>query len=271
MRNLALAIDAVGGRFPPLEEVAGWLEALRIRALVPGRSVDAPPPERLRRDLAGIRIAAVRHPFCSGRAGTPAPRALAAADPVSQRAAVDDLRATLRHAAGARAAWTIVELEPPAGSVPADADGGIEARLDRLCRNLHEASSELPELGLALALPERSAAGWTPDAAAAAIEDLAVRRRVAWWHDSGRAAAFETAGATKASAWIDRLAAHCVGLDATDAIGGHAGLPAGSGEIDFAALLGALRGDCLVVVRAEPFQGPGPLLAAADFLRGGRR
>ncbi len=272
MRELALAVDATSGQLPPLEEVAGWLEALRVRAWVPGGTVAAPAAERMRRDLSGVRCPAIRHPFLCGGASVGVPRSLVAADPVVLAAAVGDLQGSLDLASAMRARWTIVELPEASDGSGKEAVSPTERdrRLERLCRALHEATQPRADQGIALALPRTRSEWWTPEAVAAVLADLARRRQVAWWHDSGRAAAFGHAGGPAAPRWLDQLAGRCVGLDATDAVAGYCGLPAGAGEVDLKAVIGALSGECTLVLRAEPFQGPGPLLAAARHLRGER-
>ncbi len=272
MRELALAVDGVAGRLPPLEEVAAWLEALELRAWVPGNAIAAPSAERMRRDLPGVRCPAARHPLLHDGAAVGIPRPLLAADPSVLSAAVADLEGSLAMAAGMRARFTIVELVDPdarpgaAAVTPAERD----RKLERLCRALHEATRARPEQGIALALPRTRVDWLTPSAVGDVLDDLGRRRQVAWWHDSGRAAAWAHGGGIPAPHWLDRLAGRCVGLDATDAVAGHSGLPAGAGEVDLKAVIGALAGDCTLVLRAEPFQGAGPLLAAARHLRGER-
>ncbi|MBL8843514.1 MAG: hypothetical protein JNL90_18485 [Planctomycetes bacterium] len=272
MRELALSIDGAAGRLPPLEEVAGWLEALGLRAWVPGVATLAPPAERMRRDLPGVRCPAIRHPLLHAGATVGIPRSLFAAEPSVAAAAVADLAGSLAVAAALRARFTIVELADPdlrpggAAISPTERD----QKLERLCRALHEATRERPEQGLALALPRARVEWLTPGSVADVLDDLGRRRQVAWWHDSGRAAAWAHGGGVAAPQWLDRLAGRCVGLDATDAVDGHSGLPAGSGAIDLKAVIGALSADCTLVVRSEPFLGPGPLLAAVRHLRGER-
>ena len=85
---------------------------------------------------------------------------------------------------------------------------------------------------------------------------------------AARAQAFQNQGLGPASAWLDLHAQRCIGLDATDCVGTSAGLPAGSGTIDYQPLLGSVGAATWIALRAEPFPGPGPLLAAVRLLRG---
>lgn len=271
MRRLTLSIEGEGASFPALEAVAGWLEALEVRSWLPGGAGRLPPPDVARRDLPGVATAAVRHP------GSDRPRAAAVVSlfeeaPSSAGAAIEELVATLEYSAAIRSPWVIVELAPPAGGRPIDATStsAVDRALDRLCRAMHAASLRGAGVGIALALPRARVDWLTPARVRDVLEDLGNRRAVAWWHDSGRAQAWAAQGGPRASDWLDALAARCVGVDATDAVGAHSGLPAGAGEVDLKAVLGALKTSVWVSVRSDPFQGPGPLLAAVSHLRGER-
>lgn len=271
MRRLALAVEGDGTHFPPLAQVAQWLEALALRAWVPGGRATPPSAANARRDLLGVSVPAVRHP-CHHLARRERPLALSEEAVEVRALAQSELVATLNYAAELKSPWVIVELLPPSGGRPPDQESvsDRDALLDRCCRTLHGALQQGPAIGIALALP-RERAGWlTPAFVEHVLADLGPRRALGWWHDSGRAHASAAQGGPPATAWLDRLAARCVGLDATDAVGVHSGLPAGAGEVDLAAVMGALASQTWIVVRSEPFQGPGPLLQAVRHLRGER-
>jgi hypothetical protein len=264
MRQLALSVEGERGTFPALAVVAGWLEALGLRAWVAGATGDAPPAARARSELPGIPCVAVRHPCWEGEKRERA-LSLFERDPRRSADAVAELVATMRWAGVARSPWVIVEVQPTEMKV--EGESAIHGELDRLCRALHAAMQQQPGVGLALSLP-RARVEWLDSARVALVlDDLGARRPVAWWHDGGRAHAWAAQGGAPASSWIDRLASRCVGLDATDAVAGWSGLPAGAGEVDLHALIGALQGSAWIVVRSEPFLGPGPLLAAVRHLR----
>jgi len=274
---MALAVDGSASGFPAIAEVAAWLEALGVRAWIPGRSNDPPRADEVTAALSGIAIPAVRHLLGGGAAAAAEDpdrcgRPLTAAAPHSRERAVERLIATAVWAVSARAPWVIVETgaaEPfPAAGDERALRRERDERLDRLCRSLHAAAARAPEAGFALATP-RDAQPWlTPVALEQAFEELTPRRRFAYWHDAGRAQAFAARGFCPAAEWIDRHGSRCIGLDATDAVADQGGLPAGAGEVDFPALLGAVGASTWIALRSEPFSGPGPLLAALRHLRG---
>jgi sugar phosphate isomerase/epimerase len=271
MRRMAMGIGGDGARFPPTSDIARWLEALGLRAIVPGGQAVPPPASELRRDLIGFEAPAVRHPCHPGTRPDP-PLSLSEPTEDARSAAVIELQSTRRFAAALKSPFVIVELGRPRHGPVVDpkSQREVEALLDRTCRTLHAVLSEEPAVDVALALPRERCAWLDPRFVEAITSDLGRRRRVAWWHDSGRAHAHAVQGGPAAAAWLDVLAGRCVGLDATDAVGEHSGLPAGAGEVDLAAVLGSLPRSAWVVVRAEPFPGAGPLLAAVRRLRGER-
>ncbi|MBM4013854.1 MAG: hypothetical protein FJ293_02680 [Planctomycetes bacterium] len=271
MRRLALAVEGDGARFPPLATVAQWLEALELRAYVPGGAATPPAAEAFRRDLLGFTAAAVRHP-CHALERSAPPPALGEPVPAARATAVGELQATRRFAATLKAPFVIVELTPPLHGAPIDAraNASIDALLDRTCRSLHAVLADDLGIEVALTLPRERCEWLTPTFVEHIVADFGSRRRIAWWHDSGRAGAQAAQGGPPAGAWLDRLADRCVGLYATDCVGAHSGLPAGAGEADLKTVLEALPRAAWVVVRAEPFPGPGPLLPAVRLLRGER-
>lgn len=261
MGDWALAID--GGRhgLPPFSELFGWLRALELPGLVPGRSAHAPAAAAWRSALPGVRFPAVRAVFAEDAAVEPTGASLVDPDAgVRQRSRVA-LARSARLGAELGAEWVVVDLGPR----PADA--GEERWLDGICRGLFDLCREAPAIGVALATPATADAMPSLAMLEAILEDLA-RRRVGYWHDSGRAHALERGGGVDAGAWLERVGHACVGADLTDAVGEVSGLPAGAGEVDFAALREALPAAAHRVVRAEPFPGPGPLREALRQLRG---
>ena len=281
MRRLALSTDEGTAEAARLPDIAQWLEALGLRAWIPGRSFRAPDPASLLKALPGIAVPAVRHVYTGGEGADGshgldrATDELVAPEPAARTRAIERLVATARLAAATRSSLVIVE---PCGS---DSDPGLPggsgdararerdevALLDRLCRALHEAGRQVEGPSFALATPRGRTPWLTVEGIAHVFEDLGPRRRLAYWHDSGRARALAARGFCPESRWLDRHASRCAGLDATDAIGEHAGLPAGAGEVDFQALLGAIPSAAWVTLRSEPFSGPGPLHAAVRRLQ----
>jgi len=276
LRRLALSIDGTATGFPALRDVAGWLEALGLRAWVPGRSFAAPPPDSVAGALPGASAPAVRHVLVRGLAGVRqdddlAGRELVAPEPDRRERAIDALVATTRWALAARAGCVLVEPGsrdfPPAGDPRAQARER-DARLDRFCRSLHAVARREPLASFAITTP-RDAPDWiTPATLQQIFEELTPKRAFHYWHDAGRAQLFQNQSLVPAASWLDLHAARCLGLDATDCVDTMSGLPAGSGTIDFQALLGAVGASTWIAVRAEPFPGPGPLLAAVRLLRG---
>jgi hypothetical protein len=262
VKRLALSIEGGASGFPRLEDVARWLEALELRAWIPARVPEFPPSEAIGPALPGVTTAAARD----------RPRGIVAAAVAERKVAVERLVTTARWAMRARANWVIVELGEGDPLPPlADAAGRERetfARLDRFCRVLHEAASREPDAGFALATPDERQAWLTPATLELAFEELGTRKRFAYWHDAGRAHVLAALGQGAATAWLDRHAHRCVGVEATDAIGTQAGLPPGVGEVDFTALLGAVSASAWVALRCDPALGPGPLHAAVQHLRG---
>ena len=273
--RIAVAVDGDGTGFPSPGDVAEWLEALGVRRWVPGRTEHAPSPAHLTSASVGAMVLAVRH-VCHDRgaaAARPVRKSGAApADLVTGEFAPEvvtaSLLATARYAVAVRVFWVQVEL----GSLPAAREvlhGGVGlAALDRVCRILHEVLRQVPEVGVALLTPRGRDDFGRPDELAAIFEDLGKRRRIAYWHDAGRAHAIAAAGGGLATEWLSRLGALCAGVDACDALGKIDGLPAGAGEVDFVELRSAVGNAVPFVARVEPFGGPGPLLGAVRHLRG---
>jgi sugar phosphate isomerase/epimerase len=267
--RLAVAIDGAGAGFPPLREVAGWLESFGVRLWVPGRSFAPPAAEELSSAALGAKVLAVRH-VCHRRAdgrGDLAGRDLLdPARPIGDVAA--SLVATAAYATASLAGWILVEIGPPPGEVTDASRSAARGRLlDRACRILHAALRDMPGVGIALLTPSQPADFGRPDELAAIFEDLGPKRRLAYWHDAGRAHVLAERGIAPVSEWLSRHGARCVGVDASDATGAIGGLPAGAGEVDFVELRAAVAASVPFVARVEPFSGPGPLLAAVNFLR----
>lgn len=264
-----MAIEGGTAGFPPLREIAGWIESFGVRLWVPGRTFAPPSPDQLSAAALGARVLAVRH-VCQRRAdgrGDLAGRDLLdATRPVEEAAA--SLVATAAFASAASANWIVVEIGPPPSDVTEATRAAARGRLlDRVCRILHAALRDAPGVGIALLTPSEAADFGRPDELAAIFEDLGPKRRLAYWHDAGRAHVLSERGVTPVSEWLSRHGARCIGVDACDASGTIGGLPAGAGEVDFAELRSAVAASVPFVARVEPFAGPGPLLAAVNFLR----
>jgi len=270
--RLAVAIDGTGGTFPSPREVAEWLVALEVRQWVPGRCPAAPSASSISAAATGARVLALRHVFHPSSGGAnesgldAAPSLVDAALPAE--AVVASLVRTVSHAAAVRAEWVIVEL----GRSPEGGDAGLRARanasrLDRACRILHVPLRQFPEIGIALLTPAQADDFGRPDELDAIFEDLGARRRLAYWHDAGRARVLAARSIVTEVDWLSRHGARCAGVDACDASGTISGLPAGSGEIDFVELRSAVGAQVPFVARVDPFAGPAPLLGAVRFLR----
>lgn len=264
-----MAIDGAGAGFPAPRDLAAWLESFDVRLWVPGRSFAPPAPEELSPAALGARVLAVRH-VCHRRAGGRGDLSgrdlLDAAVPIADVAA--SLVATAAFAAATNAAWIIAELGPPPDGVTDATRAAARGRLlDRSCRILHAVLRDAPGVGVALLTPLQPQDFGRPDELAAIFDDLGPKRRLAYWHDAGRAHVLSERGVTPVSEWLSRHGARCVGVDACDATGTIGGLPAGAGEVDFAELRSAVSASVPFVARADPFHGPGPLLAAVNFLR----
>ena len=264
-----MAIDGAGAGFPPLREVAGWLERFGVRLWVPGRSFAPPASEEISAAALGAKVLAVRH-VCHRRAdgrGDLAGRDLL--DPARSLAEIAaSLVATAAWASASAASWIVVELGPPPGELTDATRASARGRLlDRACRILHTALRDAPGVGIALLTPSQPGDFGRPDELAAIFEDLGPKRRLAYWHDAGRAHVLAEQGVAPVSEWLSRHGARCVGVDACDATGAIGGLPAGAGEVDFVELRAAVAASVPFVARVEPFAGPGPLLAAVNCLR----
>lgn len=272
--RIAAAVDGDGTSFPSPGDVAQWLEALAVRRWVPGRTVRAPLAASLTATALGASALAVRHVCRDGGDAAVAPARKGGVpedDLVSgerrSEEVVASLLASARYAASLRAGWVVVELGPLPAAGTERAAAGL-AQLDRACRILHDVLRQASDVGVALLTPRGKDDFGRPDELAAIFDDLGKRRRVAYWHDSGRAHAIAAAGGGLATEWLSRLGALCVGVDACDALGTIAGLPAGAGEVDFVELRSAVGSAVPFVARVEPFGGPGPLLGAVRHLRG---
>lgn len=264
-----MAIDGAGAGFPPPREIADWLESLDVRLWVPGRSFAPPSPDQLSPAAIGARVLAVRHPCHSradGRGDLAGRDLLDASRPVAEAAA--SLVATANYAAELHAGWILTELGPPPSDVTEATRAAARGRLlDRACRILHAALRDMPGIGISLLTPSEAADFGRPDELAAVFEDLGPKRRLAYWHDAGRAHVLSERGVTPVSEWLSIHGARCVGVDASDATGTIGGLPAGAGEVDFVELRSAVAATVPFVARVEPFTGPAPLLAAVNCLR----
>jgi hypothetical protein len=271
--RLALAVDGSANGFPDLGTVSEWLEGLNLRAWLPGRSLAPPPAGSVHERLPSAEVAAVRHRFApgSGASGCEIDGADAESpDPSVRQVAIEEMVATGSWAAEAGAPWIVVEIGSLRTSDPARAGSArsSDVALDRVCRVLHAALARIDPVGIALTLPSRRRSWLTPESVDLVFADLGRPRRLAWWHDTGRAHALASEGGPAPSAWLDANARRCVGVDATDAIGASAGLPAGAGETDVVAVVESLSSRAWVVLRSEPFVGIGPLAGAASALRG---
>jgi hypothetical protein len=267
--RLAVAIDGGGAGFPPLREVAEWLEVFGVRQWVPGRSFAPPAADQVTSAALGAKVLAVRH-ICheraSGRGDLAGRDLLDATRPIAEAAA--SLVATANYAAATSSTWILVELGPLPRDVPEAARGQARGRLlDRVCRILHAVLRDSSGVGVALLTPPEASDFGRPDELSAIFEDLGPKRRIAYWHDAGRAHVLSESGVVPASEWLSRHGSRCIGVDACDATGTIAGLPAGAGEVDFAELRSAVSSSVPFVARVEPFAGPGPLLGAVNFLR----
>lgn len=287
---LALAVDGTHQGFPPLGEIAVWLQAMELSAWVPGRSGAPPAAEAVAAALPGVRTEAVRSPFASCSPSRPAGAVPSLAEPrqAPREQAQQEVLESARVARALGARWLILELGPLPRTAPLTAEDSLQPSpvsapdlerfrqalasqeahlLDRLCRVLYRLEREVAPVGLAIATPLEIGHLPTPGMLEKILEDLPARR-IGYWHDTGRARSLARSGLAREEEWLDRFAARCPGVDLVDFGAGYSGLPAGAGEVDFVGVRSALKSDACRVIRAEPFPGPGPLSAAAQFLRG---
>ena len=288
--DLAVAVEGDGSGFPDLADVALRLRALESTNAAIGRCLDPPSTDELRRALPPVKFPVVRNVFARVRGDSPRGHGFASPSVDERKVAREAAVSSAQRAAELGARWLILELggiEAGMGAElsndPFDLTGAgrradaepldfrqrceeeAESLLDRTCRELHAVASAVPEVVFAILTP-RAETLPTPDILTAVLEDLGPRR-VQYWHDTGRARALSHRGLVPEDLWLDRFADRCVGVDLSDSIAGLDGLPAGSGEVDFVAVRGALSRQALGVVRAEPDPGPGPLLESIRMLR----
>jgi hypothetical protein len=180
------------------------LETLGLSEVLAVVSEDATP-----RDLAGLRAEAVRGP-------------------------VDQLDALLAVARTTRAPRLILEL-------PSDLD------LEDACRGLFGVARRTPALELAVITPHAGPLA-APEPLGLLFEDL-TSQRIRYWHRPAAAALIGTPDGTPdgtppdgtpdgtpGDEWLNALDRHLVGMSLDDVAGTEAGLPPGTGEIDFGAL-----------------------------------
>ncbi len=296
---MALAVDGGEGTFPDLREVLSDLEALELSNWLPGKTLNAPDPEAARQILVGIRCPAVVSPFCrSGTLREDARSARFTAAEAELRALAGAVAAqSLQGAAALRAPWLILEiggLMPETGVVwksleeravqcfQAGDQKGLEdharqfraaaarqnnSLLDRVCRSLFDLLRTDNANGVAILTPG-APQDWPPLKSIEAILSDLKSLKLAYWHDTGRAVRLERLGGPSQGEWLERMGRHCAGTDLTDCIGVDAGLPAGSGEVDFRLVKEALGSSAVRVVRASPTGGRSSCIAAVRFLRG---
>lgn len=296
--TLALSVDGSASSFPDLGGVAAVLEALSLFEWVPGRSMVPPAATAVRERLPGVRTRAVRHCFAGGTAGDDLVGAHFTSPVEAERdAAVRAARASQECAVQLRAPWLIVELgalhpgiaDPDWSEYDSRAEqaaladdlatvrdcaeelGTARSRdtgavAERVCRAIFELASRT-DVGIAVATP-RSISDWpSVEAMELILEDLS-SHKVGYWHDCGSARRLARLGSGREEDWLDRLGRYTVGVDLTDCAGPLAGLPAGSGDVDFRAVRQALGSGTACVVRADPDPGPGALAAGVEYLRG---
>ncbi len=287
MQMLALAVDGLEASPQALSELGSFCQRGGISRLVPGRSLQPPSEGALREALPAIRYPAVRNVFAPVGDPESAHSPLTAADGGVRQRAAQLVAASSQSAKGLEAEWVIIEWGPlpkmpdfrgseDSESVDPESDPVAFLRtaeklqdrvLDQICRTLHDVTRITPGIRLAV-LPPRAAPDLpTPSMLEHLLEDLGPRR-VAYWHDPGRARALQAAGLWKEETWLDQFGSVCVGVDLTDCIDRMAGLPAGCGEVDFRVLREGLGSEAIPVVRADPMTDWAPLDTAVQFLRG---
>lgn len=297
---LSISVDGSMGRKPGWSALEDLLRTTNVLHLVPGRSLHACTATEWRRRLPPLRYPAVRAPYVRGLeaddavlsmdqllSGPETTRTMlgglvresaSVAQELGAGCLVLDLGLLPREAGTASwEHWFPEAMEPAASGVERTAESlerlaRVRARwdeilVDRACRLLHEVSRSAPGLRIALSTPGRPFGLPSPDMLDWMIEDLGTGR-VGYWHDTGRARALAAEQVTKEEVWLDRFGPHCLGVDLGDALGSFGGLPAGSGEVDFAAVRQALPAAAWRVVRIDPMPVDlAPFVAATQHLR----
>lgn len=144
-----------------------------------------------------------------------------------------------------------------------------DAALDRCCRNLHSAWKTTGEARLCLRNGYDLAGLDGPDELAHLVEDLG-SDRIGLWLDVAAASIRGAAGGASAGAYLDRLSPFLAGVSLGDGRPGEAGLPPGTGVVDW-PLVGdylKLPGRSLPwVLELAPAAGRAGLEAALGELR----
>jgi sugar phosphate isomerase/epimerase len=140
-----------------------------------------------------------------------------------------------------------------------------QRQIEHLCRSLHALLTEFPETQIAIEpgtsfvdLLGFDACGWV-------LDDLS-NKGVAYWHDTGLSQVREKSGLATQGQWLDTYASKLVGIHLQDAAEGQAGMPPGSGEVDFKLVAGYLSSSAERVLEVNPRHGRAEILAAVQFL-----
>ncbi len=174
------------------------------------------------------------------------PRDLAGLRAEAVRGSLEQLDALLAVARTTRAPRLILEL-------PSDLD------LEDACRGLFGVARRTPALELAVITPHSGPLA-APESLGLLFEDL-TSQRIRYWHRPAAAALVGTSDGTPdgppGDEWLNVLDRHLVGMSLDDVAGTEAGLPPGTGEIDFAALASWTSGklDLALDVHAVPDVG----------------
>ena len=170
------------------------------------------------------------------------PRDLAGLRAEAVRGSLEQLDALLAVARTTRAPRLILEL-------PSDLD------LEDACRGLFGVARRTPALELAVITPHSGPLA-APESLGLLFEDL-TSQRIRYWHRPAAAALVGTPDGPPGDEWLNVLDRHLVGMSLDDVAGTEAGLPPGTGEIDFAALASWTSGklDLALDVHAVPDVG----------------
>lgn len=144
-----------------------------------------------------------------------------------------------------------------------------EAVLDRVCRSLFELCRSRPEVTFCLAPPATSDEIPQRHHLDMILGDVRAPN-LRYWHDPARCHRLERLGLGRHESWLDGIASRLHGMSLHDAAGNEAGLPPGTGEIDF-ALLGFYASGCeRLALEVHPDWDPTAVREAVAFLRSRR-
>ncbi|HEY6001152.1 MAG TPA: TIM barrel protein [bacterium] len=160
------------------------------------------------------------------------------------------------------------ELRAAVSAVLAERERLTAAHLDAVLRSLERLNREAVRRGLLLGVENR----YHPHEIPSHGETGAILREFAGgavraWHDVGHALNLERLGVGTQRQWLESYGPQLAGAHLHDIRGGDDHLAPGTGEADFAALLGHLPADALRILEIRPDVAREQVLGARDRLR----